>query len=160
MNNKWKIIKTLFLKEVCDVLRDKKAIMMMVFVPVIIYPLIMVVSMAIASMVDGNNDRVYDIVVYNESSRFDAENLENVLKENAVEKNEEDGSEEQLYSINYEISDKKISEEENIQSRELRKIWFRKNKKKVKFEEKSYSYDELLNLKLLYFLSLIFHALF
>ena len=112
MNNKWKIIKTLFLKEVCDVLRDKKAIMMMVFVPVIIYPLIMVVSMAIASMVDGNNDRVYDIVVYNESSRFDAENLENVLKENAVEKNEEDGSEEQLYSINYEISDKKISEEE------------------------------------------------
>ena len=112
MNNKWKIIKTLFLKEVCDVLRDKKAIMMMVFGPVIVYPLIMVVSMAIASMVDGNNDRVYDIVVYNESSRFDAENLENVLKENAVEKNEEDGSEEQLYSINYEISDKKISEEE------------------------------------------------
>ena len=63
MNNKWKIIKTLFLKEVCDVLRDKKAIMMMVFVPVIVYPLIMVVSMMITSMVAGNNDRVYDIVV-------------------------------------------------------------------------------------------------
>ncbi len=112
MNNNWKITKTLFLKEIRDVLRDKKTVMIMVLIPVVIYPLIMLVSLMVASMMYGNEDTVYDIVAYNDSSDFDTANLEKVLKENAVEMNEEDGSEEQLYKINYETTDEKISEEE------------------------------------------------
>ena len=112
MNNNWKITKTLFLKEIRDVLRDKKTVMIMVLIPVVVYPLIMLVSLMVTSMMYGNEDTVYDIVAYNDSSDFDTANLEKVLKENAVETNEEDGSEEQLYKINYETTDEKISEEE------------------------------------------------
>ena len=112
MNNNWKITKTLFLKEIRDVLRDKKTVMMMVLIPVVVYPLIILVSLMVTSMMYGNEDTVYDIGAYNDSSDFDTANLEKVLKENAVETNEEDGSEEQLYKINYETTDEKISEEE------------------------------------------------
>ncbi|MBO4912252.1 MAG: CPBP family intramembrane metalloprotease [Butyrivibrio sp.] len=112
MNNKYKILKTLFFKELKDVLRDKKALMMMILVPVVVYPLILLGAIMIVSMISENKDTVYDIAVYNESANFDAGNLENVLKENAIEKDEEDGSEEQLYTVNYEVVDGKIGEED------------------------------------------------
>ena len=112
MNNKLKIFKTLFLKELRDVLRDKKAIMMMVLVPVIVYPLIMMVSLMVSSMLANDKDTTYDIAVYNESTGFDVGNLENALKENAVETDEEDGSKEQLYNVICTVSDKKISEDQ------------------------------------------------
>lgn len=112
MNSKLKIFKTLFLKELRDVLRDKKAIMMMVLVPVIVYPLIMMVSLMVSSMLANDKDTTYDIAVYNESTGFDVGNLENALKENAVETDEEDGSKEQLYNVICTVSDKKISEDQ------------------------------------------------
>lgn len=46
-----RIIKQLFKKEMLDVLRDKKTVLMMVVVPLIIYPLIMVLSMSVMSAV-------------------------------------------------------------------------------------------------------------
>lgn len=46
-----KIIKQLFKKEMLDVLRDKKTVLMMVVVPLVIYPLIMILSMGIMSSV-------------------------------------------------------------------------------------------------------------
>ena len=112
MNNNWKNTKTLFLKEIRDVLRDKKTVMMMVLIPVVVYPLIMLVSLMVTSMMYGNKDTVYDIVVYNESSNFDTDNLKRVLNDNAIETNEKDGSEEQLYKINFETTEEKINEED------------------------------------------------
>ena len=44
-----KIIKQLFKKEMLDVLRDKKTVLMMVVVPLVIYPLILILSMGIMS---------------------------------------------------------------------------------------------------------------
>lgn len=46
-----KIIKQLFKKEMLDVLRDKKTVLMMVVVPLVVYPLIMILSMGIMSSV-------------------------------------------------------------------------------------------------------------
>ena len=112
MNNKLKIFKTLFLKELRDVLRDKKAIMMMVLVPVVVYPLIVLGSLMVTNILADDKDTTYDITVYNESTGLDARNLENILKENAVETNEEDGSEEQLYNVVFNVSDTKISEDQ------------------------------------------------
>ena len=112
MNNKLKIFKTLFLKELRDVLRDKKAIMMMVLVPVVVYPLIVLGSLMVTNILADDKDTTYDITVYNESTGLDARNLENILKENAVETNEEDGSKEQLYNVVFNVSDTKISEDQ------------------------------------------------
>ncbi len=46
-----KIIKQLFKKEMLDVLRDKKTVLMMVVVPLIVYPLIMILTMGVMSNV-------------------------------------------------------------------------------------------------------------
>lgn len=46
-----RIIKQLFKKEMLDVLRDKKTVLMMVVVPLIIYPLIMILSMSVMTSV-------------------------------------------------------------------------------------------------------------
>ncbi|SEF99465.1 sodium transport system permease protein [Eubacterium ruminantium] len=59
-----KIIKVLFKKELLDVLRDKKTVIMMLVVPVILYPLIFMVALGIMSAVQSNLDtNTYDIVV-------------------------------------------------------------------------------------------------
>ena len=57
MNNKLKIFKTLFLKELRDVLRDKKAIMMMVLVPVVVYPLIVLGSLMVTNILADDKDK-------------------------------------------------------------------------------------------------------
>ena len=46
-----KIIKQLFKKEMLDVLRDKKTVLMMVVVPLVVYPLIMILTMGVMSSV-------------------------------------------------------------------------------------------------------------
>ena len=45
------VIKTLYRKEVLDVLRDKRTVIMMVVVPLILYPLIFVVSLSVMSSI-------------------------------------------------------------------------------------------------------------
>lgn len=66
MNRKWnrKVIKTLFKKEMLDVLRDKKTVIMMLVVPVILYPLIFVVALqVVASVATSMETHTYNIVV-------------------------------------------------------------------------------------------------
>ena len=57
-----KIVKTLFKKEMLDVLRDKKTVIMMLVVPVILYPLIFIgamqLVMAISSSMEEQNYRI------------------------------------------------------------------------------------------------------
>lgn len=59
-----KIIGTLVKKELLDVLRDKKTVIMMLVVPVILYPLIFIGVMQIGSMIASNmEEREYRIAV-------------------------------------------------------------------------------------------------
>ena len=59
-----KIIKQLFKKEMLDVLRDKKTVLMMVVVPLVIYPLIMLLSMQVMTTVSQDMAKsTYNICV-------------------------------------------------------------------------------------------------
>lgn len=49
-----KQLKTLYKKEIMDVLRDKKTILTMVVLPVILYPLLFLVVMQIMTMIMSN----------------------------------------------------------------------------------------------------------
>ena len=63
-SNNRKIIKMLFKKEVLDDIRDKKTVIMMLIVPVILYPLIFIVALGIMSAVQSNLDtNTYEVVV-------------------------------------------------------------------------------------------------
>lgn len=59
-----KIIKTLVEKEMLDVLRDKKTVVMMLVVPVILYPLIFIGAMQVMAMISSNmEEQNYRIAV-------------------------------------------------------------------------------------------------
>ena len=49
-----KMLKLLFKKEILDVFRDKKAIIMMIFVPIMLYPLIFFGCFAVMTMIQNN----------------------------------------------------------------------------------------------------------
>ena len=56
----YKQLKTLYKKEIMDVLRDKKTIIVMVVLPVILYPLLFLVGMQVVSMiVQSQQERTY-----------------------------------------------------------------------------------------------------
>lgn len=59
-----KIIKTLVKKEMLDVLRDKKTVIMMLVIPVILYPLIFIGAMQVVAMISSSMEaQNYRIVV-------------------------------------------------------------------------------------------------
>ena len=58
-----KVIKILFKKELLDVIRDRKAMLMLILVPLLIYPLIFFGSFAMMSMIQsGMEQREYRVV--------------------------------------------------------------------------------------------------
>lgn len=58
------IIKSLYKKEIFDILRDKKTLLMMIVVPLVLYPLIFVGSMALASsMMTQSTSKAYHIAI-------------------------------------------------------------------------------------------------
>lgn len=81
-----KIIKQLFKKEMLDVLRDKKTVLMMVVVPLVIYPLIMILSMGIMSSVTQDMAKsTYNIAIGGGNNREEYVKLfENTEYENEV----------------------------------------------------------------------------
>ena len=57
-------IKAVYKKEMIDLLRDKKTLIMMVLVPLILYPLIMIGAMLITSAIASNiQTGEYDVAV-------------------------------------------------------------------------------------------------
>ena len=59
-----KVIKLLLKKELLDVFRDRKAIVMLVLVPLLIYPLIFFGSFAVMTMIQSNMEKgEYDVIV-------------------------------------------------------------------------------------------------
>lgn len=65
-----KNIKSLYKKELLDVIRDKKTVIMMVVVPIILYPLLIVVSLQMMAAITTNmSNHVYQIAIYDENNR-------------------------------------------------------------------------------------------
>lgn len=94
------IIKQLFKKEMLDVLRDKKTVLMMVVVPLVIYPLIMLFSMQIMTSVSQDMAKsTYNVAISGE------------YQEEYVKLLEETESEE--YSFNIVESDTKETDLQN-----------------------------------------------
>lgn len=59
-----KIIRTLVRKEMLDVFRDKKTVVIMLFIPVILYPLIFLGGMQVIALISSNmEEQNYRIVV-------------------------------------------------------------------------------------------------
>ena len=71
---RYKVVKTLIKKELLDVIRDKKAVIMMLIVPLVIYPLIFFGTMAVMSAIQtGMEQNEYKIVIeqYGDNEWYD-----------------------------------------------------------------------------------------
>ena len=59
-----RIIKTLYKKEILDVLRDKKTVIMMLVVPIVLYPLLIIAGLGIVSGVSNSlSEHIYNVAV-------------------------------------------------------------------------------------------------
>ncbi len=64
-----KNVKSLFKKELLDVLRDKKTVIMMVLVPIVLYPLLIVVSLQVMSKITTTmSEKTYTVAIESEDS--------------------------------------------------------------------------------------------
>ena len=88
-----KLIRTLIKKEILDVFRDKKTVIMMLVVPVILYPLIFIGAMQVVAMISSSMDEQnYRIAVEAEDDGA----FLYVLEEKGKETDEDDGVSYQL----------------------------------------------------------------
>lgn len=96
-----KIIKALIKKEVLDVFRDKKTVLMMLVVPVILYPLIFLGAMQVVAMISsGMEAQTYRIAV--EVSGDDGAFLQKLMsKSKESSDNDEEGYLLEISDINY-----------------------------------------------------------
>ncbi|MBQ4463220.1 MAG: ABC transporter permease, partial [Eubacterium sp.] len=82
-----RIIGILFRKEIKDVLRDRKSVLMMFLVPVIIYPLIFLLSFFIMSMMQtGAGVQTYDIVLDGMPDDMLVRSIDDIQKEDNKKK--------------------------------------------------------------------------
>lgn len=82
-----KIIKEIFKKEILDIVRDRKSIFMMIVVPILLYPIIMVLLMGI--MNSSINKMTSETITLGLSSAPNSEFVEIVDNENTIRKKEE-----------------------------------------------------------------------
>ena len=86
VNNR-SIIKILFRKEMKDIFRDRKSILMMIFVPVVLYPIIFFVSFMIMNMMqNGAGTPTYTIAIVGEDNGRLESALNDAKKENDTKK--------------------------------------------------------------------------
>ena len=81
------IIKEIFKKEILDIVRDRKSIFMMIVVPILLYPIIMVLLMGI--MNSSINKMTSETITLGLSSAPNAEFVEIVDSENAIREKED-----------------------------------------------------------------------
>ena len=75
-----KQLKTLYKKEIMDVIRDKKTILTMVVLPVILYPLLFLVVMQIMTMILSNQEEQTYYVAYDKVAEQDQKALEDWIQ--------------------------------------------------------------------------------
>ena len=76
-----RIVKILFKKEIKDIFRDKKSVLMMFFVPVVLYPLIFFVAFTVISVIQMVGVQNYTVVIDGD----DGKKLENKLEESITD---------------------------------------------------------------------------
>ena len=71
-----KNVKSLFKKELLDVLRDKKTVIMMVLVPIVLYPLLIVLSLQVMrNITTSMSEKIYTVAIESDDSRLISELL-------------------------------------------------------------------------------------
>ena len=108
-----KVVKTLFKKEILDVIRDKKTVIMMLVIPVILYPLIFVVALGIMSSVQsGLQERTYNVAI--ESELDDGRFLDYAVKSvYSINKNREEKTTEDVTDGAEKSTEKKTEEKKS-----------------------------------------------
>ena len=123
-----KVVKTLFKKEILDVIRDKKTVIMMLVIPVILYPLIFVVALGIMSSVQsGLQTRTYNVAIETEldDGRFYDYVVKSVYAVNKEKSLAEDGSSDSTENTeNKNTENKNSSTEKNDKSEEKYRMNF------------------------------------
>lgn len=89
-----KIIKTLVKKEILDVFRDKKTVIMMLVVPVLLYPLIFIGAMTVVSMISsGMEKQTYRVAVDAQDEGAFLQKLEQAKEELQTQGSDDESSE-------------------------------------------------------------------
>lgn len=87
----FKKIKAVYKKEMLDLLRDKKTLIMMVLVPLILYPLIMIAAMLISSAIANNiQTSEYDVAVLYEEVAAEGNTFDNTEFESFLTDSEDE----------------------------------------------------------------------
>ena len=103
---KSRTIRLLLRKELLDVFRDRKAIIMLFLVPLLIYPLIFFGAFAIMTMVQSSMEEgEYVVLVETEDDGALAEEIDNYIKEKSSDKNSE-----KIRTISYDEAVKLLTE--------------------------------------------------
>ena len=76
----YKKLRTLYKKEIMDVLRDKKTILTMVVLPVILYPLLFLVIMQVISMINESQQEHTYKIAYSDVAVEDRNALNDWIK--------------------------------------------------------------------------------
>lgn len=111
----FKIIKTLVKKEMLDVLRDKKTVLMMLVVPIILYPLIFIGVIQVMSMIDSSmEEQTYRVAVCSRDGGVLEERLQIPKEEESyrIEAVEADTIEDYELALNEKEIDVYVVEEE------------------------------------------------
>lgn len=114
------IIKNIFKKELKDIFRDKKTIFMMIILPILLYPVIMLVTAQI-SMYAMNQKETVQYVVSVDKSDFDKDIFDELLKkeEFANLKFVQPDEEEKVNQVDEEEKNKLVNEKERLEERNI-----------------------------------------
>ena len=68
-----KFVKALYKKEMLDIIRDKKTLIMMILVPLFLYPGMMILSLLVMnSVMKDTLEKVYEVAIYSECGMEEA----------------------------------------------------------------------------------------
>jgi sodium transport system permease protein len=101
----YKRLRTLYKKEILDVIRDKKTILTMVVLPVILYPLIFLVAMQVVTMIITTQQEQNYYIAYENVSDEDRQTLNDWIK------GDEDGLTYSISEVESENPEKDLEEE-------------------------------------------------
>lgn len=80
-SNKFRVVRSLYKREITDVLRDKKTLVMMVLVPLLLYPLLIIIMSVIMTAMTGTSaDKTYKIA-FSGVAAADAQALERLIRD-------------------------------------------------------------------------------
>ena len=75
-------LKALFKRELRDILRDKKTIIMMIVVPVLLYPLLIIgMTLLMTAIISGQEEKTYRVAFYDDKESVLSDKIENIIKQ-------------------------------------------------------------------------------